>query len=102
MQSPNYKVTIQGLSKSIRALEQFNPDLKRALDRKVKRVLLVIVSQARDYIPYDIHPSGWARANKNAGLIGPLQQGEGRGSFVPYDAAKAKMGIKSTSPFALL
>jgi hypothetical protein len=98
MQSPNYKVTIQGLSKSIAALEQFNPDLKRALDRKVKRVLLVIVSQAREYIPYDIHPSGWAKANKNAGLIGPLQQGQGRGSFVPYDAAKAKMGIKSTSP----
>jgi hypothetical protein len=98
MQSPNYKVSIQGLSKSIATLEQFNPDLKRALDRQVKRVLLVIVSQARDYIPYDIHPSGWAKANKNAGLIGPLQQGQGRGSFVPYDAAKAKMGIKSTSP----
>ncbi len=98
MDSPNYRISIQGLSSTISAIERFAPDLKKELDKEVKGVLSKVVTQAREHIPFDIHPSGWARENKNAGLIGPLQQGQGRGSFVRFDAAKAKAGIKSTSP----
>jgi hypothetical protein len=98
MDSPNYRISIQGLSSTISAIERFAPDLKKQLDKEVKGVLSKVVTQAREHIPFDIHPSGWARENKNAGLIGPLQQGQGRGSFVRFDAAKAKAGIKSTSP----
>jgi hypothetical protein len=98
MDSPNYRLSIQGVSKSIRALEEYAPDLKKALDKDIKRVLSHIVNEARGHIPFDIHPSGWARENKNAGLIGPLQVGKSRGSFVRFDAAKAKAGIKSVSP----
>ena len=99
MDSPNYRISIQGLSSTISAIERFAPDLKKQLDKEVKGVLSKVVTQAREYImPEGIHPSGWARENKNSGLIGPLQQGKSRGSFVPFDLAKAKAGIKSTSP----
>lgn len=97
MDSPNYRLSIQGLSKTISAIENFAPDLKKALDKDIKSVLSKIVTQAREFIPFDIHPSGWARENKNAGLVGPLQQGQSRGSFVRFDAAKAKAGIKTIS-----
>jgi hypothetical protein len=98
MDSPNYRISIQGVNQTITALERFAPDLKKALDKDIRGVLSKVVNEARDFIPFDIHPSGWARENKNAGLIGPLQQGQGRGSFVRFDAAKAKSGIKSVSP----
>ena len=98
MNSPNYQMSIQGVSSTISALQSFAPDLKKALDKEIKGVLGKIVSEARGHIPSDIHPSGWARENKNAGLIGPLQVGKSRGSFVRFDAAKAKAGIKSVSP----
>jgi hypothetical protein len=97
MDSPNYRLSIQGLSASITALERFAPDLKKALDKDIKVVLSKIVVEARSNIADPIHPSGWARENKNSGLIGPLQAGQGRGSFVPYDAAKARAGIKTVS-----
>ena len=97
MDSPNYKLSIQGLSSTILALERFAPDLKKALDKDIKVVLSKIVVEARSNIADTIHPSGWARENKNSGLIGPLQAGQGRGSFVPYDAAKARAGIKTVS-----
>lgn len=98
MNSPNYRLSIQGLSNSISALERFAPDLKRALDKEVKGVLSKVVEEARGHIPFDIHPSGWARENKNANIIGPLEQGQTRGMFKRFDAAKAKAGIKSTTP----
>ena len=98
MDSPNYRISIQGLSSTISAIERFAPDLKKSLDREVKGILSVIVNSARAEIPNDIHPSGWARINKNSSLVGPLPQGESRGLFVRYDAAKAKAGIKSLSP----
>lgn len=97
MDSPNYRLSIQGLSSTISALERFAPDLKKALDKDIKVVLSKIVVEARSNIVDPIHPSGWARENKNSGLIGPLQAGQGRGSFVPYDAAKARAGIKTVS-----
>ena len=71
MDSPNYRISIQGLSSTISAIERFAPDLKKQLDKEVKGVLSKVVTQAREHIPFDIHPSGWARENKNAGLIGP-------------------------------
>jgi hypothetical protein len=98
MDSPNYRISLQGVNSTITALERFAPDLKKALDKDIKGVLSKVVNEARSFIPFDIRPSGWARENKNAGLIGPLQQGQGRGSFVRFDAAKAKSGIKSVSP----
>ena len=85
------------MSSTISALERFAPDLKKALDKDIKVVLSKIVVEARSNIADPIHPSGWARENKNSGLIGPLQAGQGRGSFVPYDAAKARAGIKTVS-----
>ena len=98
MDSPNYTIQVQGYNNSVRAIERLEPDLKKALDKQVRGILSTIVNAARDHIPYDVHPSGWARENKNAGLIGPLQQGQSRGLFVRFDAAKAKAGISSTSP----
>lgn len=98
MDSPNYKIQVSGYNNSVRAIERLAPDLKKALDNQVRGILSTIVNQARDHIPYDVHPSGWARENKNTGLIGPLQQGQSRGLFVRFDAAKAKAGITSASP----
>ena len=98
MDSPNYKIQVSGYNNSVRAIERLAPDLKKALDKEVRGILSTIVNQARDHIPYDVHPSGWARENKNSGLIGPLQQGQSRGLFVRFDAAKAKAGITSASP----
>ena len=98
MDSPNYRISLHGVNNSLRAIERFAPDLKRQLDREVKGILSSIVNEARGEIPFDIHPSGWARENKNASLVGPLQQGQSRGLFVRFDAAKAKAGIKSLSP----
>lgn len=98
MDSPNYRISIQGLNNTISAIERFAPDLKKQLDREVKGILSKVVNEAREHIPFDIHPSGWARENKNSSLVGPLAQGESRGLFVRFDAAKAKAGIKSLSP----
>lgn len=98
MDSPNYKIQVSGYNNSVRAIERLAPDLKRNLDREVKGILSKIVEEAKGHIPFDIHPSGWARENKTAGLIGPLQSGQSRGTFVRFDAAKAKAGIKSTTP----
>ncbi len=89
---------MQGLNSTISALERFAPDLKKELDKDIRGVLSKVVTQAREHIPFDIHPSGWARESKNAGLIGPLEAGKSRGSFVRFDAAKAKAGIKTVSP----
>jgi hypothetical protein len=97
MDSPNYKLSIQGLSQSISALESFAPDLKKALDKDIKVVLSRIVAEARSNIPDSIHPSGWARENKNSGLIGPLKEGQSRGLFVPWDTAKARSGIRTVT-----
>ena len=36
MDSPNYRLSIQGLSSTISALERFAPDLKKQLDKEVK------------------------------------------------------------------
>lgn len=90
---------LQGIDSTIAALERFAPDLKRALDKEIKGVVSNIVQEARDYLPFDIRPSGWAREMKFSNFIGPLQQGKSRtSSFVTYDVAKAKMGIKAVSP----
>jgi len=98
MKLPQYSASVQGLTETIRAIEEFAPDLKRELDKEAKAVLSSIANEARDYIPFDIHPSGWARQNKYANLVGPLPQGKSRVGFKPFDAAKAKIGIKTTAP----
>lgn len=99
MDSPNYRMSIQGVNSTITALERFAPDLKKSLDKDIKGVLSKIVNDAQGYImPQGVHPSGWARENKNAGLIGPLAQGKSRGGFINFDVSKAKAGIKPVSP----
>jgi hypothetical protein len=98
MDSPNYRISLHGVNSSVRAIERFAPDLKKQLDREVKGILSSIVNEARGHIPFDIHPSGWARENVNASLVGPLQQGQSRGQFKRFDASKAKAGITSVSP----
>lgn len=98
MDSPNYKFTVQGLGETIDAITLFAPDLKKNLNKEIKGIISRIVTEARGHIPDSIHPSGWARENKNSGLIGPLQQNESRGTFVPFDFSKAKSGINSVVP----
>ena len=98
MDSPNYRITVQGLSETISALERFAPDLKRALDQEIKGVLSKVVRDAQGFIPLNISPSGWARENKFANFIGPLQQGQSRGKFPTFNGAKARGGIRSTAP----
>jgi len=67
MESPNYKIQVSGYNNSVRAIERLAPDLKKALDKEVRGILSTIVNQARDHIPYDVHPSGWMRENKLQG-----------------------------------
>jgi hypothetical protein len=99
MRLSQYTVELQGIDSTIAAIERFAPDLKRELDKEVKGVVSKIVQEARDYLPFDVRPSGWSRQMKFAGLIGPLEKGKSRNSsFVTYDVAKAKAGIKSVSP----
>lgn len=47
MISPNYHFTFEGAAKTVQALEKFQPNLKKSLDRKIGKVLSVIVNQAR-------------------------------------------------------
>lgn len=90
---------LQGIDSTIAAIERFAPDLKRELDKEVKGVVSRIVQEARDYLPFDIHPSGWSKEMKFSNFIGPLQKGKSRTSgFSTYDVAKAKTGIKAVSP----
>ena len=99
MRLTQYTMELQGIDSTISAIERFAPDLKRELDKEIKGVVSTIVQQARDYLPFDIRPSGWARQMKFAGFVGPLEKGASRtSSFVTYDVAKAKAGIKSVSP----
>lgn len=90
---------LQGIDSTISAIERFAPDLKRELDKEIKNVVSTIVQEARDYLPFNIHPSGWSRQMKFSSTIGPLQQGKSRTSaFATYDVSKAKSGIKSIAP----
>lgn len=99
MRSPQYTMEIQGIGETVAALERFSPDLKRALDREVKKVTSNIVQEARDFLPFNVRPSGWMREMKYSGFVGPLQQGKSRTSgFSTYDASKAKSGIKQVAP----
>lgn len=97
MDAPQYRIVIQGLSEDIKALERFAPDLKRELDKDVRKVLGPIVQQAKSYIPDTVHPSGWMKGGTERFTgIGPLAQNQTRG-FVAFDAGKARQGIKQTS-----
>ena len=69
MDSPNYRISIQGVNRTITALERFAPDLKKQLDKEVKGVLSKVVTQAREHIPFDIHPSGWARGGYSVQIL---------------------------------
>jgi hypothetical protein len=97
MDAPQYRLVIQGLTEDIKALERFAPDLKRELDKDVRKVLGPIVQQAKTYIPDTVHPSGWNKGGtERFTAIGPLAQNQTRG-FVAFDAGKARAGIKQTS-----
>lgn len=96
MDAPQYRVVIQGVSEDIKALERYAPDLKRELDKDIKRIIGPIVQQAKSYIPETVHPSGWNKGGtEKFTKIGPLTQNQTRG-FVAFDAAEARSGIKET------
>lgn len=99
MINPNYAIKFDNVGETVAALERFAPDLKKALDREVKKITGQIVEEAKGFLPFNVRPSGWMREMKNAGFIGPLQQGKSRTSgFSTYDATKAKSGIRSVAP----
>lgn len=99
MNSPQYTIKFDNVGETVAALERFAPDLKKALDREIKKVTGKIVGEAKEFLPFNVRPSGWMREMKNASFVGPLQQGKSRTSgFSTYDATKAKGGIKAVSP----
>lgn len=99
MDTPTYRVVMQGLTEDIMALERFAPDLKRELNKSVKSILAPIVLEAKGYLPEnsEIHPSGWGKGKtEKFTKVGPLMENQTRG-FIGYDAGKAKAGIKQTA-----
>jgi len=86
-------VEVKGLVEFRKQLRQFAPDLAKAMDKDIKKVLAPIVKDARGYIPQQISGlSNWTTGAKSAKLAkAELEQRKGK--FPLYNATRARAGI---------
>ena len=76
-------VEVKGLSELRRALNKFEPEMKKQLDREIRSFLAPVVKEARAYAPQEIPGlSNWTKA-----------QTEGA-KFPRYDVSVVRRGIK--------
>jgi len=81
------QIEVEGVKEMRRAIRLFAPDLSKALDKELRRVLTPIVRKAKGFVPTQSPMSGWsARSFSEA-------------KFPPFVASTIKSGIGlSTKP----
>jgi len=76
------QVKVEGVKQTRKAIRLFAPDLSKALDKELRRVLKPLTAKARGFVPSSAPLSGWAK-----------------GEWFPYSASSIKSGIGfSTKP----
>lgn len=83
---------VKGLVETKRALREFAPDLKRALDREARAFLQVMVRDARGFVPADSPLSGWQIHSKGRKISAQNSAFSTR-SFPLFQAAEIKAGL---------
>ena len=79
------QVKVEGVKQTRKAIRLFAPDLSKALDKDLRRVLKPLTAKARGFVPSSAPLSGWAK-----------------GEWFPYSASSIKSGIGfSTKPGAV-
>jgi len=79
------QVKVEGVKQTRKAIRLFAPDLSKALDKELRRVLAPITRKARGFVDSTAPLSGWAK-----------------GKWFPYVASEIKSGIGfSTKPGAV-
>jgi hypothetical protein len=86
-------VVMQGLAETKRALREFAPDLKRELDKEGRRLLGVIVKDARGFVPSTSDMlSGW-QINSSGKTITAQTSAFSRRAFPLFAASEIKAGL---------
>lgn len=90
-------VEVQGLAELRKALRLLAPDLAKAMDRDVKKVLQPIVKDARGYVPSQISGlSNWMSSSKTAKEAN-LEAKNRAGKFPKYNAGRVRAGIVASA-----
>jgi hypothetical protein len=90
-------VEVKGLVEFRKQLRQLAPDLAKAMDKDVKRVLQPIVKDARAYLPQEISGlSNWTKGAKSAKLAKKELELR-KGKFPLYNASRARAGVVATA-----
>lgn len=76
-------VTVVGVRETLRALNQFQPDVVKEVRKEINSAAGLIRTRARGFVPQEAPMSGWA--------VGASQQG--RWAARAYDASVIKRGI---------
>ena len=83
---------VQGLVETRRALREFAPDLKRALDREARSFLGVMVRDAKGFVPADSPLSGWQIHSKGRAISAQTSAFSTR-AFPLFQTAEIKAGL---------
>jgi len=83
---------VQGLVETKRALREFAPDLKRALDREARSFLTAMVRDAKGFVPADSPLSGWQIHSKGRAISAETSV-FGTRSFPLFQSAEVKAGL---------
>jgi len=83
---------VQGLVETKRALREFAPDLKRALDREARSFLGVMVRDAKGFVPADSPLSGWQIHSKGRAISAQTSAFSTR-AFPLFQTAEIKAGL---------
>ena len=83
---------VQGLVETKRALREFAPDLKRALDREARSFLGVMVRDAKGFVPADSPLSGWQIHSKGRAISVQTSAFSTR-AFPLFQTAEIKAGL---------
>ena len=83
---------VQGLVETKRALREFAPDLKRALDREARSFLGVMVRDAKGFVPANSPLSGWQIHSKGRAISAQTSAFSTR-AFPLFQTAEIKAGL---------
>lgn len=83
---------VQGLVETKRALREFAPDLKRALDREARSFLSAMVRDAKGFVPANSPLSGWQIHSKGRAISAQTSAFSTR-AFPLFQTAEIKAGL---------
>ena len=102
-------VVVKGLTSTLNALKEFEPDLKKELDAKIRQAAKPVVNAAKGYVPKEIPGlrTGWMRIGEGKKpMSGAAWKRAGLGDSTPrarfplFNPSYVKAGIKFTSRYS--